>query len=189
MNVFEAIRERRSIRQYKPTPVSEEKLNAVLEAARWAPSWGNTQCWNLVLVRDAETKERLAETLNPTNRGIAAMQSAPIVIVACAEKGRSGYYRGEVATDKGDWFMFDVALAMQNVTLAAHALGLGTLHIGLFDAPKVAEIIGLPQGLEVVELMLLGYPDGSHAAPRRKELAEFVFLEKYGNSEGGLSLV
>lgn len=185
MDVFQAIRERRSIRKYKPTPVSEEKLNAVLEAARWAPSWGNTQCWNLVLVRDAETKERLTETLNPANRGIPAMKSAPIVIVACAEKGRSGYYGGEVATDKGDWFMFDLALAMQNLTLAAHALGLGTLHLGLFDAPKVAEVIDVPTGVEVLEMMALGYPDESHAAPRRKELTQFVFFEKYGNREGG----
>ncbi|TET39437.1 MAG: nitroreductase [Dehalococcoidia bacterium] len=189
MDVFEAIRERRSVRKYKPTPVSEEQLNAVLEAARWAPSWANTQCWNFVLVRDAETKERLAETLNPANRGIPAMKSAPIVIVACAEKGRSGYSKGSVATDKGDWFMFDVALAMQNVTLAAHALGLGTLHVGLFDAPKVAKIIDVPTGVEVVEMMPLGYPDESHAAPWRKKLAEFVFFEKYGNREGGFSVV
>ena len=185
MDVFEAIRERRSIRKYRPTPVSEEKLNAVLEAARWAPSWANSQCWNFVLVRDAETKERLRETLTTTNRGIPAMKSAPIVIVACAEKGRSGYSRGSVATDKGEWFMFDVALAMQNLTLGAHALGLGTLHLGLFDAPKVAEIIDVPTGVEVVEMMPLGYPDDSPGVPWRKELAEFVFFEKYGNREGG----
>lgn len=180
MDVFEAIRERRSVRKYKPDPVSEEQLNTLLEAARWAPSWANTQCWNFVVVRDPQLKERLADTLSPTNPAIAAIKGAPVLIVACAEKGRSGYKRGEVMTDKGDWFMFDVALAMQNITLAAHALGLGTLHVGLFDAPKVVQILDVPQDIAVVEMMPVGYPAEQPTAPRRKELGEFVFLEGFG---------
>lgn len=183
MDVFDAIRGRRSVRKYKPDPVSEEQLNAVLEAARWAPSWANTQCWNFVVVRDVRLKERLAETLSPTNPAIPAIKEAPIVIVACAEKGRSGYKRGEVVTDKGDWFMFDVALAMQNIALAAYALGLGTVHVGLFDAQKAAEILDVPPGVVVVEMMPVGYPAEQPTAPRRKELGEFVFFEKFGKRE------
>ena len=180
MDVFEAIRERRSIRKYKPDPISEEQLNTVLEAARWAPSWANTQCWNLVVVRDPQLKERLANALSPTNPTIAAVKEAPILIVACAKMGKSGYKKGEAVTDKGDWYMFDVALAMQNLSLAAYGLGLGTVHVGLFDAPKVAEILDVPEDTAVVELMPLGYPAEQAVAPRRKELAEFIFFEKFG---------
>jgi len=180
MDVFEAISGRRSVRKYRPDPVSEQQLNAVLEAARWAPSWANTQCWNFVVVRDTKLKERLANTLSPTNRAIPAIKEAPILIVACAEKGRAGYKRGEAVTDKGDWFMFDVALAMQNIALAAYALGLGTVHVGLFDAQKAAEILDVPPEMAVVEMMPLGHSAEQPTAPRRKELGDFVFFEKFG---------
>jgi len=183
MEVVEAIKGRRSVRRYKATPVNDEQLNTVLEAARWAPSWANSQCRSFVLVRDVETKERLIDTINPGNRAIAAIKQAPVLIVACAQKGRAGYRQGAIATDKGDWFMFDVALATQNMALAAHALGLGTLHVGLFDAPKAAEIVGVPEDVAVVTMMPLGYPDEQPVAPERKELKEFVFWEKYGQRE------
>jgi nitroreductase len=180
MDLFEAIRERRSVRKYKTTPVTEEQLNTVLEAARWAPSWANTQCWQFVVVRDNETKERLADTLSSGNPSIPAIKDAPILIVACAELGKSGWYKGALATDKGDWFMLDVGLAMQNLTLAAHGLGLGTVHVGLFDAPKAAQILEVPDGVALVEMTPLGYPEGQSITPPRKELSEFVFSEKYG---------
>ncbi|MBE9500963.1 MAG: nitroreductase family protein [Dehalococcoidia bacterium] len=180
MELFQAIKERRSIRKYKTTPVSEEQLNTILEAARWAPSWANTQCWSFVVVRDNETKERLGDTLSSVNPATAAIKSAPIAIVACAKLARSGHYKGTPVTDKGDWFMFDVALAMQNLTLAAHGLGLGTVNVGYLDAAKVAQILELPEGIAVVEMTPLGYPDEEPEAPPRKELSEFVFYEKYG---------
>ena len=182
MELFQAIKERRSIRKYKTTPVSEEQLNSILEAARWAPSWANTQCWSFVVVRDNGTKEKLSETLSSVNPASTAIKSAPIVIVACAKQERSGYYKGTPVTDKGDWFMFDVALAMQNLTLAAHGLGLGTVHVGFFDAAKTAQILGVPEGIAVVEMTPLGHPEDQPAAPRRKELSEFVFYEKYGQA-------
>ncbi|MCK4698216.1 MAG: nitroreductase family protein, partial [Dehalococcoidia bacterium] len=102
------------------------------------------------------------------------------LIVACAELGRSGFKKGEAATDKGDWFMFDVALATQNLTLAAHELGLGTVHVGLIDAEKIEEILQVPEGVRVVELIPLGYPAEQPEGPGRKELSEIVFHEKYG---------
>jgi nitroreductase len=185
MDLMQAIKERRSVRRYRPDPVSDHAVNAVLEAARWAPSWANTQCWRFVVVQDAETKEKLAgAVISPVpgreNRAGAAIRSAPVVIVACAELGRSGYYKGQRATDKGDWFMFDVALAMQNLTLAAHAAGLGTVHVGLFDAKEVGRVVGVPEGVVVVEMTPLGYPDEKPAAPMRKELPEVVFREHFG---------
>ncbi len=187
---MQAIRERRSIRKYRPEPVTEEALHTILEAARWAPSWANTQCWRLIVVRDQGTKSKLAEALRsrrPGGKNIAteAMRQAPVVIVACAERGLSGCYRGEdnrslPATEKGEWwFMFDLGLAMQNVTLAAHSLGLGTVHVGLFDASEVTRILGIPDDIAVVELMPLGWPEEKPPTRPRKDISEFVFHEKY----------
>ena len=189
MEVLEAIKTRRSIRKYKTTPVDDESLGLILEAARWAPSWANTQCRRFIVVRDSGIKDELANALIKVEAGdtlvdnpsIRAIKSAPVVIVACAELGRSGYELGKPATDKGDfWYMFDVALAMQNLTLAAHSLGLGTVHLGAFDAKKVTTILGIPEGFCVVSMTPLGYPDQAPNPRPRKELSEIVFYDKFG---------
>ncbi|MBL7126955.1 MAG: nitroreductase family protein [Dehalococcoidales bacterium] len=180
MEVLEAIRTRRSIRKYKSKPVEEKTLATVLEAARQAPSWANTQCWRFVVVRDGATKSKLSDTLSETNPARDAVCNAPLVIVACAEMGRAGYKSGEVTTDKGDWFMFDVALAMQNLVLAAHSLGLGTVYVGLFDAKKAASILSVPEGYCAVAITPLGYPDEIKEARSRKELDEIVHYDKWG---------
>ncbi len=134
------------------------------------------------MVRDPQLKLKLAATLIPeTNRAAIGIRDAPVVIVACAELGKSGYHKGEHGTDKGDWFMFDTALAMQNLMLAAYAAGLGTVHVGLFDAKEAAKILDVPGGVVVVEMTPLGYPDEEPKGPGRKELSEIVFKEKYGN--------
>jgi len=182
VEVFEAIKTRRSIRSYTSEAIPQEEISVVLEAARWAPSWANTQCWRFIVIRNNDTKAKLAETLtfwNPA-RARSTIEQAPIVIVACAELGKSGFYQGEPVTDKGDWYMFDVALAMQNLTLAAHSLGLGTVHVGAFDAKKVAQILNVPEGVAVVEMTPLGHPAKEGKTPPRKELSELVFRESYG---------
>jgi nitroreductase len=185
MELMQAIKERRSIRKFKPDPVSDEDLRMVLEAARWAPSWANSQCWRIIIVQDENTRDRLASATKSRREGkengaAPALRQAPIVIVACAELNRSGCFNGVPLTDKGDWFMFDVALAMQNLTLMAHALGLGTVHIGMFDAKKAAEIVGVPEGYAVVEITPLGHPDESPAERTRKSIGEFVYHEVFG---------
>jgi nitroreductase len=189
MEVLEAIKNRRSIRKYKPTAVDDKTIKTVLEAARWAPSWANSQCWRFVVVRDADIKAKLAETLfgasaDRPNRAAEAMRQAPLAIAACAEVGKSGCSAlepGKPITDKGEfWYMFDTALAMQNLTLAAHSLGLGTVHVGSFDAKQVASILGVPEGFCVVSMTPLGYPDEEPPTRPRKELAETVFYDKFG---------
>ena len=180
MEVLEAIKARRSIRRYKTTPVDDKTLELVLEAARWAPSWANTQCWRFIVVRDSKIKDELANITTYNNPATEAIRNAPVVIVACAELGKSGYYDGELATDKGDWYMFDVAVAMQSLVLAAHSLGLGTVYNGLFDAKKAAGILEVPQGFCVVSLTPLGYPDQEPKPRPRKELSEIVFYDRYG---------
>ncbi|MFC1982366.1 nitroreductase family protein [Chloroflexota bacterium] len=192
MDVTEAIRTRRSIRRYKPDPVDEETLKTVLEAARLAPSWGNKQCWRFIVVRDNNVKAELADSLVQVeiggaladNPSIRAVRGAPVVIVACAELGKSGYELGKPITDKGDvWYMYDVALAMQNLALAAHSLGLGTITIGAMDAGKIDSVLGIPKGFCTVSMALLGYPDQEPKVRPRKELSEIVFYDRYGATE------
>jgi len=189
MEALEAIRSRRSIRRYKDTPVDNKTIEQVLEAARWAPSWANTQCWRFVVVRDDNIKAELVKALIKVESGdtlidnpsIKAIGGAPVMIVACAKLGKSGYEFGKPATDKGDcWYMYDVALAMQNLALAAHSLGLGTVTIGAMDARKVAGILGVPEGFCVVSMTPLGYPDREPMPVPRKELSKIAFYAKFG---------
>lgn len=184
MDVLEAIKGRRSIRKYKPDPVSDETLDTVLEAVRWAPSWANTQCWEVIVVRQAEMKAKIADTLPSGNPALSSVRDAPILLVLCATRNLSGFKRGEVTTDKGDWFMFDTGIAMESLCLAAHSLGLGTVIIGLFDAKRVEGILGVPGNISVVAMTPLGYSQGEVSAPRRKELADFVHFETYREPHG-----
>ena len=180
MDVTEAIRMRRSVRKYTEEEVSDEQVEALLEAARWAPSWANTQCVRWIVVRDPDNRAKLADTLPPTNPAGKAIRTVPVVLVACAETGRAGYKRGEEVTDKGDWYLFDVASAAQSLMLAAQEMGLGTVHIGLFDAKAVEAALDVPPGVRVVELIPVGHPAEQPHGPGRKELSELVFRERYG---------
>jgi len=178
-DLMEIIRNRRSVRKYLDEPVPEKDLEKILEAVQWAPSWANTQCWEVVIVKNQAVKEQLAGTLPAGNPALKAMVQAPVVLVMCGIRGLAGFKKGESTTDKGDWFMFDVGAATQNASLAAHALGLGSVVVGLFDAPKAGEIVGVPEQVSVVALLPLGYPERIPTAPKRKDFKAFVYENHY----------
>jgi len=190
MEVLKAIKTRRSVRRYKSDLVDDKTVQKILEAGRWAPSWANTQCWRFIVVRDSKIKAEVAGTLFKLKRpdgvilenpGTKSVKTVPVLIVVCAEMGKSGCRPGgEAVTDKGDWYMFDSALAVQNMLLAAHALGLGTVIIGAFDAPAAAKILGVPAGYSVVTLFPLGVPDEEPPVRPRKELSKIIFYDKFG---------
>ncbi len=181
MDVLEAIKNRRTIRAYKSKPIDQKVLDSILEAGRLAPSWGNTQTWRWVVIKDKEVRTKLAEgVLRPGNRGTEAVKTAPVVIAACAELSRAGFRDGAPSTDKGGyWYMFDAGLALENMVLTAESLGLGTLFIGGMDAKKAESLLGVPQGYCCVILMVLGYPDEYPDARPRKELSELVFNDRF----------
>lgn len=163
MEVFEAIKTRRSIRKYKEVPVPKEKLLKVLEAARIAPSAGNRQEWKFVVVTDKETKSKLVEAC----RGQAFVGQAGAVIVACA-------------TDPSrKWHMVDAAIAVDHMTLVAHEEGLGTCWIGAYEEDKVKEILGIPENIRVVVLLPVGVPDMEGVPRPRKTLEEIVAWERW----------
>ena len=180
MDFMKVIQERRSIRKYKDTSVPDETIREVLEAARRSPSWANTQVWRFIVVKDQSIKERLQNTLRPTNPARQAMVEAPIVICIAAQRDRSGFSRGEAATNKGDWFMFDCGIAMEHIVLTAWNFGLGTVHVGLFDAKKADEILQIPEGYNIVEMAPLGYFDETPGQTPRKPMEEIAFLNTFG---------
>jgi len=173
MDFYEVISTRRSIRSYKPDPIPEEALNRVLDAARIAPSGSNRQPWKFILVKDDQLKKDLV----PLCGNQSFIAEAPIVVVAC---GRNIHYdRGKYMGDMS--MLVDVAIAVTHLTLAARAEGLGTCWIGMFDNKAIKELLQIPEDVNVVALIPLGYPKGkvfSEPGPR-KSLNEIVYLDRY----------
>lgn len=180
MDILKAIHERRSVRRYKKDPVPDEIILEILNAARAAPSWANTQVCRYIVVKDPAIKEKLSETLPPTNPARNAIKEAPCLICLFAKRGLSGFYKGSPATNKGDWFMFDAGIAMEHIVLAAWSFGLGTVHVGLFDADKAQEVLKIPEGFSIVEITPLGYFEEIPKQTPRKPLSENAFLDIYG---------
>ena len=179
METFEAIYSRRSIRVFKPQAIPRGDIARIIDAARWAPSWKNSQCARFVVIDDAPLKLKISDLMKG-NRSCNAVLGAPVLIAVCAELGYSGYSAGAPATEKGDWYMFDSALAVQNILLAAKSLGIGSVVIGLFDAPSVARVIKLPEQFTVINLIALGYPDEHPSPPVRKTLEQVCFHNNFG---------
>lgn len=176
---MDIIKDRRSVRKFEDREINEETLQQVLEAGRWAPSWANTQCWEVVVVKDPQVKAALQETMAKGNPATKAIVEAPVLLVVCGKLQSSGYYKGQVTTKFGDWFLFDLGLFCQNLSLAAHALGLGSVMVGLFDQDKAAEAVKVPEGFELVTILPMGYPAKTPKAPDRRELSEFTHSESF----------
>ena len=156
-----------------------EQLQAVLEAAQWTPSWANTQVWEVIVVRDTETKARLQGAISKGNPATKAMVTAPVVLALCAKTNSSGYYNNAAMTKFGDWMLFDLGLATQSICLAAHDMGLGTVIVGLFDHDKTKEILDVPEGFELAVMIPMGVPAKVPPAPKRKAIEEFTHNDKF----------
>ena len=180
MDLITVINERRSVRKYRTDPVPDEILIQILETARQAPSWANTQAPRFVVVKDQTTKNALAETVGERNPSRQALIDAPCVICLFGKNESSGYFGGKAATDKGDWLLFDAGIAMEHLVLAAWNFGLGTVHVGMFDHRAAQAVLQIPDGFEVIELTPLGYFDETPAPKPRRPLEETVFLNTYG---------
>jgi len=168
MDLMQAIRARRSIRDYLDRPVEEEKLLAVLEAGRLAPSARNMQDWRFIVVKNASMRHRLAVAA----RDQKFVGQAPVVIAAC---GTSDL----VMTCGQPAYPIDVAIALDHMTLAAASLGLGTCWIGAFYEDKVKEILGVPPEVRVVALLPPGYLAEETAPRPRKNLDDIVAWEHW----------
>lgn len=179
MDFYEVVKKRQSVRVYKQDPIPGDALNRVLEAFRAAPSWANTQAWEIILVTDEEIKKQLQQTVSESNPAYSAIGHAPVVVCAVGIYGRSGFYKGKETTGRGDWVMFDMGIAAEHLALAAAAEGLGTVHVGLFDHQKADKIMELPKDRTVIELIPMGCPAYTPNRTPRKPLEDFVFKNKY----------
>ncbi len=167
MEVYEALRTRRTVRQFKPDPVPDEALNKVLQAARWAPSSRNEQPWRLVVVRDREKLRAIGETAR-TGGFIA---DAPVAVA--------------LVMDHADQPRMDGGRALQQMELMAWSEGMGTCFVTLppDQESRIKELLDIPPDLDLVTVLPFGYrPDDfrSRGVPR-KPLAEMVHFERFGN--------
>jgi nitroreductase len=170
MSVLDLLRRRRSIRKYKSVPVEAEKLAVVLEAARLGPSAANLQPCHFIVVKKPEVRESLRAAYKAD-----WFVNAPVIVVGCVDSKVAWRRR-----DGEDYWKVDVAIAMQNLVLAATELGLGTCWIAAFDEDSAKKALGVPKEVRVVALTPLGYPaEQKGSVADRKSLEAFVHSEKW----------
>jgi nitroreductase len=150
MDIFEAIRARKSARNYIDKPVEPEKIAQIMTAAQLAPSWRNGQCWKFVIVTDPEKKKELVRCTSAFNQSWMGKEYA--IIVACGHPEQSGF------RNEQRYYLVDVAIALEHLILAATAFGLGTCWIGGFEENKVKQLLNIPENYRVVAMTALGYP-------------------------------
>ena len=176
MEAIECIKTRRSIRSFTDDAVDHFTVNEIIDVARFAPSWKNTQIARYVVL-EGNKKDEVAETAFKSFEGNAVMVSkAPMLVVLTYIKSRSGYERdGSYTTKKEDrWQNFDCGIAAEAFCLAAHDKGLGSVILGIFDEDAIAKAIDLPADQGVAALIVLGHPAVDPIAPKRKEVSELV---------------
>ncbi|MFH1125729.1 MAG: nitroreductase family protein [Candidatus Altiarchaeota archaeon] len=162
MDLFDAVKNRRSIRKYKPQDIPKEKIDKIIEAAAWAPSAGNLQARDYIMVQDKSVKNKLCEAAHNQE----FINRAPLVIVVCANTLKSGRHYGNRGMEL--YSNQDSAAAIQNMLLAAYSLGLSSCWVGAFDEQKVRETLSIPEHAIPVALLPIGIPDESPRPPARK---------------------
>lgn len=168
MDVLEAIKGRRSIRQFTDEPLGKDALDRLLDAARWAPTASNQQRWRFVVVTSPSVK-KLVRQFAP---GIFVMPAAFVVI--CVEKEPDPTPTAEVA------YLADCAIAAQNLMLAAHAMGIGSCVALSYAKVAISEILDLPESIDPVLVITLGYPAEAPDPPSRLALTQIAFRDGYG---------
>ena len=171
MKILDIIRARRSVRKFRSDPVPEDVVRRALEAARLAPSAKNFQPWKFIVVRDPETKRRLAKA----SAGQSFMAAAPLIIVACGFPENSFARMGRYMNS----WPVDVTIALEHLILQAHEDGLGTCWIGAFEEEEVKAVLGIPAEVKVLALTPLGYPAETPASRGRKNLEEIVSYDRW----------
>ncbi len=149
MSLIDKVLSRRSIRAYAKKRIPTPVLNNILEAGRQAPSAGNRQPWHFIAVTDEEIKQTLS-----WGRVNWFIRDAPLTIVGCAN------------TDTGNWSIVDTTIALQNMVIAAWAMGVGSCWLGAFKEGDVKQLLNIPDNWKVVALVTFGYPaEGENRFP------------------------
>ncbi|MCE5340798.1 MAG: nitroreductase family protein [Planctomycetaceae bacterium] len=168
MDLYEAIKKRYACRSYASKPVEKDKLDRIIEAARLAPSAKNLQDWRFVVVTDEKLRKEVAMAANEQ----MFIATAPAIIVGCSNsdyKMRCGLAIASI----------DVAIAMEHIALAATAEGLASCWIGSFYPEKLKPILGIPDRVEIIEIMPVGYPTDKEVHRPRESVEKIVCYEKW----------
>ena len=170
MEITEAIKSRRSVREFTDEDVSDSEIEQILEAGRWAPSGLNNQTWRFVIVRDEKTKKALAEL---THYGKTILNSAVEIVVFLDRDSMYDYTKDTQS----------IGACIQNILLAIHSVGLGAVWLGeiLKSKEQVNELLGAPESYELMAVIAIGKPIEKDRSSGRMELAELAFREKIGN--------
>ena len=168
MELYEAIKKRYSCRSYSSKPIEAKKLGRVLGAARLAPSAKNLQDWRFVIVTDEKKRKEVAAAANEQ----MFIATAPAIIVGCSNCDSIMRCGQKIAP-------IDLAIAMEHIALAATAEGLATCWIGSFFPEKVKKVLDIPQNIEIIELMPIGYPADKEIHRPREAVDKIVCYEKW----------
>ncbi len=181
MELLNGIKERRSVRKFQDEEISIADIEKIVDVARFAPTWKNTQTARYNLVLDKALIARIADEAvlgNEWNQNI--IKNLPALVVQTTVDKRSGYERdGSFTTSKGThWQSYDAGLCGEAFCLAAHGFGYATVIMGIFDEAKIAEIISIPEGESVSALIAIGHAAEEPATPKRKEVADLLRVIK-----------
>jgi len=168
MDVFDAIKGRRSVREFKPDPVDDKDLEKILDAGKSAPSAGNCQPWEFVVVKDGATKQKLVSAA----LGQSFIAKAPVVVVACANIPRTSSRYGRRGAEL--YCIQDTAAAVQNILLTAYALGYGTCWVGAFDEESAAKAVKTPPDVRPLAIIPIGRPAEKPTPTLRLPLKKIV---------------
>ncbi|MCR4433959.1 MAG: nitroreductase family protein [Caldiserica bacterium] len=169
MELFEAIKTRRSIRAFSNEPISQEILSELVNAGVWAPSAGNMQAWRFIIITDSNQIEKI-KNLSP---GIFGKPKA--VIAVCSDFDEATKKSGL----QGERFaIIDASMAAENILLAAHDKGLGACVIGSFHELALQRLLNLPPNIKPILLIILGFPAETPKPPKRK-FEEIIWWEVY----------
>lgn len=173
MDVLEAIRTRRSVRDFTSQPVSDKEIKKLLEAARQAPSAGNIQPWEFIVVRDPDVKHDLCKAALDQK----FIQQAPVVIVVCANPAKSAQGYGSRGINL--YCLQDTAAATQNILLAAHSLGLSACWVGAFKEEIARKVLKIPEPVRPVAIIPVGHAGRNPTARPRKALLDITHHNAY----------
>ncbi len=169
MEFSELIKARYSVRGYTSDPIEDEKLNAILEAARIAPTAANRQPFHIIVIHTEGRQEELRRMYDRE-----WFVESPLIIVVCGEESKAW-----VRHDKANYGVVDAAIVMDHIILEATNQGLGTCWIGAFDAEATRKILGLPDNIDPIVMTPLGYPNAEPRGKDRKSLDELVRYERW----------
>ncbi len=167
------LRDRHSVRSFRPDDVEQEKVLRILQDAIRSPSAGNLQSWEFMLVRNADVKKRLAEAALDQD----FIAEAPVVLVVCADTGKSGWKYGD--RGKNFYCLLDVSMASMIILLSAAEEGLGACFVAAFDDREISEILSLPEQVRPIGIIPIGYSGEMPEITSRMPLDKVLHIETW----------